>query len=74
MTAYIQEAEDDEIKFKLYIMRHFGLHPELVGQSIIVPDIEQPEADRLMKSINGYHDKSLSSDLNEAINTFIIGL
>jgi hypothetical protein len=55
-------------------MRRFGLHPELVGQSIVVPDIERPEADRLMQSIDAYNNKSLSEDLTEAINTFIIGL
>jgi len=74
LTAYLQEDNDDAIKFKIYIMRRFGLHPELVGQSIVVPDIERPEADRLMQSINAYDNKSLSEDLTEAVNTFIIGL
>lgn len=73
MTEYIQACNDENIKFKLYIMRHFGLHPEIIGKSIIVPDIEKNEAEHLLKVI-GKENHSLSADLTEKIKTFILGI
>jgi ATP-dependent protease Clp ATPase subunit len=63
---------DEEIKFKVYVLRRFGLHPELIGNTIVFPDIEKHEAERLMKVIEEYQPHNFNVDMTDAINHFIL--
>lgn len=74
LVAYLCPPNLEELKFILYITRHFGLHPELSGEVILFPEIEHKEAEKLIQSIQSYEPKTLSSDLTTAVNTFIMGL
>lgn len=64
----------DEIRFHIFILRRFGLHPEILNDKIVVPDIEKKEAERLLVAINNYQPKDLNGDLTEIVNHFIIGI
>ena len=63
---------DDETKYILWMLRRFGMHPEIKGNEIIVPKVEEKEVTHLMNAMGKDYD--LNKDMTPAVNEFIMGI
>jgi len=72
MKQVYKPKDTEETKFVLWLLRRFGMYPELSGEHITVPDDEEKISKHFINTMG--NDFEMNKDLTPVIENFIMGL